>query len=564
MKSFLNILILTLPLMQVQATTLIGGDDFNDNSVNPAWVPFFTDPGVAFAETNQRLEFTGTGGFVGWNWTGNTLSASEDWAIAIDMAFAVDPGSLSSGEETSLQFEVETGGTDSFQIKYFLKDDGFNLLTQYGDIVADIGYSLEYRSISTNQIAVRIDYDASAETISASYDDGSGFTTTTNYSVSSWGLSPSSTFVPLVSVDHASIPFSSGDAYFDNFQVLGAVVPPAVVGDDFNDDSIDSSKWTQTSSGGGAVLEEQNGRLELTAPGTDDSWVDWQWIQSSPSYTQNWAMELDIDMSVGAAQLGSDQVYAALGVQGGAHWFEIDLFQESGGVSAATYVIDSFDADIYAASWPVAGSSATVRIEFDADSKMLQGYFGEGDGFVFVGEYSAASFGMTDSSPFIPAVFAGSEWVQVTAGQVILDDFKILRGNQAYQDDDNDDLPDEWEIQYWGSIGHPDANPDADPDTDGPGYGGPGRNWVEWIMGTDPTNANSILKLSKPWKSSEGYVIDWPTVSGRVYTVEWTDSLTNGFQTLETNITHPQNSYTDTIHNAESAGYYNLKVELGN
>lgn len=193
---------------------------------------------------------------------------------------------------------------------------------------------------------------------------------------------------------------------------------------------------------------------------------------------------------------------------------------------------------------------------------MLSGYFGEGDGFIYVGEYSAASFGMTDSSLFIPHVFAGSEWVEVLAGQVILDDFKIYRGAHSFQDDDNDNLPDEWEIQHWGSISHPDANPTANPDNDGNPYQ-PGENLIEWIMGTDPTNANSILKLAHPWEiPGTGTVLDWVAVSGRVYTVEWTDSLTNTFQTLETDIAYPQNSYTDTTHNVESGGFYNLKVEF--
>jgi hypothetical protein len=562
MKTVLNLLILSLSLIQVHAITLVGRDDFNDNTVNPAWVPLFTSSGVAFSEINQRLEFTGTGGFVGWNWTSNTLSAAEDWAIAIDLVYSVDPSVQASGEETALQFGVEAGGTDAFQIKYFLKDDGFNLLTQHGDIVTDIGYGLDYRSIFTNQISVRIDYDASAEMISASYDDGSGFTTTTNYSVSSWGLSPSSTFLPLVSVDNESIPFSSGGAYFDNFQVFVEDTQPVVEEDDFNDNSIDSSKWNELDSGGGAVLTEQNEMLELIAPGVDDAWVEWKWIPSSLSYTQHWAMELDIDVPMDSTLLTNKLVYAGFAVQAEGYWFEIDLFADEGGVDAVSFVSDPGDNNILGESVPLNGLSATVRIEFDADSKMLNGYFGQGSGFVHVATYSAALFGMSDSSVFIPLLFAGSEWAQVVSGQVSSDNFKIIRG-KSYQDDDEDNLPDEWEVNYWGSIGHPDANPDADPDTDGNGYRGSGRNWAEWIMGTDPTNANSILKLAQPREIlGAGYVIEWDAVTGRVYTVDWTDYLANSFQTLETNIAYPQNSYTDMVHSAEDGGFYNLKVEL--
>lgn len=36
------------------------------------------------------------------------------------------------------------------------------------------------------------------------------------------------------------------------------------------------------------------------------------------------------------------------------------------------------------------------------------------------------------------------------------------------------------------------------------------------------------------------------------------------FQNLASGIAYTQNSYPDTIHSADNAGFYNLKVELGN
>ncbi|VGO12921.1 hypothetical protein PDESU_01475 [Pontiella desulfatans] len=184
-------------------------------------------------------------------------------------------------------------------------------------------------------------------------------------------------------------------------------------------------------------------------------------------------------------------------------------------------------------------------------------------GGVGLGTFDLSPFSFTDeSSGTIILTGSGSATLHATVNGVDANHFIVVN---VPSDADGDGLPDAWEIKYFGSTSHTNANPDADPDSDGNGYGGPGRNWDEWVMGTDPTNANSILKLAQPWHiPGTGYVIEWQPVTGRVYTVEWAGNLTNTFEVLESNITHPQNSYTDTVHTAVGGGFYNLKVELEN
>jgi hypothetical protein len=58
------------------------------------------------------------------------------------------------------------------------------------------------------------------------------------------------------------------------------------------------------------------------------------------------------------------------------------------------------------------------------------------------------------------------------------------------------------------------------------------------------------------------FLIEWSSVSGRVYRSLWTDNLTNDFQTLETNILYPRNSSTDTVHGAEDECFYRVDVQL--
>ncbi|MCF7848648.1 MAG: hypothetical protein K9M45_07360, partial [Kiritimatiellales bacterium] len=80
------------------------------------------------------------------------------------------------------------------------------------------------------------------------------------------------------------------------------------------------------------------------------------------------------------------------------------------------------------------------------------------------------------------------------------------------------------------------------------------------IAGTDPTNGASFFRVTSQAAAPGGFVINWDTAPGRVYTVRWTDSLTNSFQSLESGIPYPQNSYTDTVHTAEANSFYELEV----
>jgi len=55
----------------------------------------------------------------------------------------------------------------------------------------------------------------------------------------------------------------------------------------------------------------------------------------------------------------------------------------------------------------------------------------------------------------------------------------------------------------------------------------------------------------------------WVSVPGRIYGVNWVESLTNSFQPLPpTDIYYPVNSYTDAAHGAEAKGFYRLDVRL--
>ncbi len=101
----------------------------------------------------------------------------------------------------------------------------------------------------------------------------------------------------------------------------------------------------------------------------------------------------------------------------------------------------------------------------------------------------------------------------------------------------------------------------ADYDGDGDGQ----NNRDEYVSGMDPTDPDSAFMVRAFESPTNGaFVLGWDSLTGRVYSIHWKTNLPASFQSLETNIRHPQNSYTDSVHNAEGQGFCCIGVELEN
>ena len=85
-------------------------------------------------------------------------------------------------------------------------------------------------------------------------------------------------------------------------------------------------------------------------------------------------------------------------------------------------------------------------------------------------------------------------------------------------DVNGDAIPDDWQIAYWGSAGAPAARPKVDADGDGV------SNYDEFLAGTDPTSAQSVLR-TQVRRAGTGLEIAWSSVPGLVYQVQRTSSL---------------------------------------
>lgn len=100
-------------------------------------------------------------------------------------------------------------------------------------------------------------------------------------------------------------------------------------------------------------------------------------------------------------------------------------------------------------------------------------------------------------------------------------------------------------------------------DLDGDGV----PTWEEYVMDTNPTNAQSRLALLPDGAStSEGNLIVWSGSPNRAYGIYWGTDLRLGITNPLVENIRPAGygsvGYTDTVHLAEHALFYSIQVDL--
>ena len=110
-------------------------------------------------------------------------------------------------------------------------------------------------------------------------------------------------------------------------------------------------------------------------------------------------------------------------------------------------------------------------------------------------------------------------------------------------------------LQYYGLP--TDGSADyIDSDSDGM------NNWQEWICGTDPTNAASVLKALSPAGGASGTEVRWLSVTNRNYFLQRATNLAlqPSFLTLATNVPGQAGTTTFTDTKAASGGPFFYRV----
>lgn len=102
---------------------------------------------------------------------------------------------------------------------------------------------------------------------------------------------------------------------------------------------------------------------------------------------------------------------------------------------------------------------------------------------------------------------------------------------------------------------------DADAsDTDGDGFTA-GEEYLAETIPTDPASRFRVVSVGSN-AATTNFVLQWNTVSSRVYTVSGTTNLMEPFVPWGSNIVHPQNTFTDSLHAASENAFYKIEVQI--
>ena len=170
-----------------------------------------------------------------------------------------------------------------------------------------------------------------------------------------------------------------------------------------------------------------------------------------------------------------------------------------------------------------ASSNLPLTIEFFASPTADSS--GSGEGQFFVGSTSVGTSG---------GAFAVSLGAAVPAGYVLsatatdsLGNTSEFSVNQTVSatDSDSDGIPDNWMIAHFGhATGMASDKSRATDDADGDGM----TNLQEFLAGLDPKNPNSVLRITSVTRSSGNTVVGFPSVSGKIYQLQYRDNLVSG------------------------------------
>jgi hypothetical protein len=94
----------------------------------------------------------------------------------------------------------------------------------------------------------------------------------------------------------------------------------------------------------------------------------------------------------------------------------------------------------------------------------------------------------------------------------------------------------------------------ADPDHDSM------NNWQEWVCGTNPTNALSVLRMVSATPTSTNATVTWQSVAGVNYFLDRSANLASPFTLLATNIVGQAGTTSCTDTNATGAGAFFYRV----
>jgi hypothetical protein len=119
-------------------------------------------------------------------------------------------------------------------------------------------------------------------------------------------------------------------------------------------------------------------------------------------------------------------------------------------------------------------------------------------------------------------------------------------------DSDGDGLPDAWETQFLGTLTY---GPNDDPDHDGL------SNYQEYIAGTDPSNANSVLRVTEINATSGQVNLTWNSVAGKTYTIYSANQIDGPYTPVLTMPSAGDGQTSTNLTGSASSQFYRVGVQ---
>ena len=151
-----------------------------------------------------------------------------------------------------------------------------------------------------------------------------------------------------------------------------------------------------------------------------------------------------------------------------------------------------------------------------------------------------------------------ASWMNMASNSVFAGLCEVSVGT-VIADANRNGMPDVWEIAFFGSTNAVNGAADDDWDSDGM------RNLAEFVAGTNPTNAASLLSIEGVSLNGTGasLTFSWSSVASKWYSIRTATNLSVGFDGLAAEhirATPALNTHTVTVDQARSL-YYRVTVE---
>lgn len=200
--------------------------------------------------------------------------------------------------------------------------------------------------------------------------------------------------------------------------------------DNFNDNSRDTGKWSTSST----RLTETSSRLEYASADSGDHWEKWTWIGNNAAYTENWSAEVDVYSALDPSGWGVDEetgfgvqiengsdssdrfeIAFAVGNSEGSTFRELYSLAATNGMEIGEVLYDMGSSN-----------SVTLRISFDATTKVLSSAYDIGSGYIGLTNFNVTAWGMGVADVFDVNLLGFSEGKTIASGDIYGDNFAAV------------------------------------------------------------------------------------------------------------------------------------------